>query len=115
MVKHRRSDGTEYWQLPGGGILPGESPEAAALRELHEETNLAGHIVRLLFTMPYKFGLSTTFLVEADVVAPLSLGYDPEEIDGAHRKLVEIAWLRVAEMRENPEIKQLLRQGVINQ
>jgi 8-oxo-dGTP pyrophosphatase MutT (NUDIX family) len=28
------------WALPGGRIDPGESPEQAALRELHEEVNL---------------------------------------------------------------------------
>jgi putative (di)nucleoside polyphosphate hydrolase len=29
---------SSYWQCPQGGIDPGETPEAAALRELHEET-----------------------------------------------------------------------------
>ncbi|MCB1533161.1 MAG: RNA pyrophosphohydrolase [Rhodoblastus sp.] len=28
------------WQMPQGGIDPGEEPYAAALRELHEETNV---------------------------------------------------------------------------
>ncbi|MDE2362995.1 MAG: RNA pyrophosphohydrolase [Hyphomicrobiales bacterium] len=28
------------WQMPQGGIDPGEDPYAAALRELHEETNV---------------------------------------------------------------------------
>jgi ADP-ribose pyrophosphatase YjhB (NUDIX family) len=36
------------WTLPGGGIEFGEHPEAAALRELEEETGLVGEIVGLL-------------------------------------------------------------------
>jgi ADP-ribose pyrophosphatase YjhB (NUDIX family) len=37
-----------WWTLPGGGIDFGEHPAAGALRELEEETGLAGHIVELL-------------------------------------------------------------------
>jgi putative (di)nucleoside polyphosphate hydrolase len=33
-------DATHAWQMPQGGIDPGEEPWPAALRELHEETNI---------------------------------------------------------------------------
>jgi putative (di)nucleoside polyphosphate hydrolase len=42
----RRTDGPEHtdathvWQMPQGGIDPGEDPYQAALRELYEETNI---------------------------------------------------------------------------
>jgi 8-oxo-dGTP diphosphatase len=36
------------WTLPGGGVEFGEHPEAAAIRELYEETGLVGNIVELL-------------------------------------------------------------------
>src|SRR5262245_62094450 len=36
------------WTLPGGGVEFGEHPEAAALRELEEETGLVGEIAGLL-------------------------------------------------------------------
>lgn len=38
----------EVWTLPGGGLLFGESPEVAVLRELDEETGHGGEIVRLV-------------------------------------------------------------------
>jgi putative (di)nucleoside polyphosphate hydrolase len=43
----RRIDGPEHvdathaWQMPQGGIDPGEEPRAAAARELREETNIS--------------------------------------------------------------------------
>jgi 8-oxo-dGTP pyrophosphatase MutT (NUDIX family) len=36
----RDSDGRGYWYLPGGGIRPFEAVEAAARRELREETGI---------------------------------------------------------------------------
>lgn len=41
----QRSEGDRFaglWEFPGGKIGAGEDPEAAALRELEEETTLAG-------------------------------------------------------------------------
>lgn len=36
------------WFLPGGGLEFGEPPDAAVLRELHEETGLTGRSPRLV-------------------------------------------------------------------
>lgn len=44
-------NGTEppwQWQFPQGGIDPGESPEAAAIRELYEETGITADKVEAL-------------------------------------------------------------------
>jgi 8-oxo-dGTP pyrophosphatase MutT (NUDIX family) len=38
---HRHALGVEKWEVPRGFIDPGESPSAAALRELTEETGLS--------------------------------------------------------------------------
>lgn len=37
-----------YWQMPQGGIDPGEEIAAAALRELEEETGIAAHLVEVI-------------------------------------------------------------------
>ena len=49
----QRLDSTlEAWQMPQGGIDKGEAAEAAALRELEEETGIAPHLVRVIARAP---------------------------------------------------------------
>ncbi|MEM6900372.1 MAG: RNA pyrophosphohydrolase [Pseudomonadota bacterium] len=46
---HRvNSKGAFQWQMPQGGIDPGESPADAALRELEEETGISAKLVTVL-------------------------------------------------------------------
>ena len=39
---------SEAWQMPQGGIDPGETPEAAALRELAEETGVTADLAEII-------------------------------------------------------------------
>jgi putative (di)nucleoside polyphosphate hydrolase len=49
----QRLDSTlEAWQMPQGGIDPGEEPLAAAVRELWEETGIAAELVELVAEAP---------------------------------------------------------------
>lgn len=41
-----------FWQMPQGGIDPGEDPQAAALRELQEETGIGPDLVEIIAPAP---------------------------------------------------------------
>lgn len=41
-------DSEHWWQMPQGGIDEGETPDAAAYRELFEETGIRGEDVRII-------------------------------------------------------------------
>ena len=46
-VGQRLDNLSDAWQMPQGGIDPGENPRDAALRELGEETGVAPHLVEI--------------------------------------------------------------------
>jgi putative (di)nucleoside polyphosphate hydrolase len=47
-VGQRLDSVVEAWQMPQGGIDPGEAARDAALRELGEETGIAPHLVEIV-------------------------------------------------------------------
>jgi len=51
-VGQRRDSTLEAWQMPQGGLDPGEDPQDGALRELEEETGIRRDLVEIVARCP---------------------------------------------------------------
>lgn len=78
------------WEFPGGKVAPGESPQAALVRELHEELGIAVRVGPPLevthHAYPGRDVLLLFFLVEREAGSP-----EPRALDVA-----DLAWVDAA-------------------
>ena len=100
LVEHQLF-GRDFFNLPGGGIEENETPEQAALRELEEECQVKGTLIRPL-TVEYKPDLESrvfTFLVEIPEDAVAKTGIDPE-LPADEQSIIGVKWMRLDEIAE---------------
>ena len=96
LIARRDRNGNLVWCLPKGHVEAGETLEAAAMREVFEETGISGHILAPLGTIDFWFMADETrihktvhhFLMQADGG---SLSDDDAEV-------AEVAWVPLDEV-----------------
>jgi 8-oxo-dGTP pyrophosphatase MutT (NUDIX family) len=82
------------WSFPKGKLLPGESLEAAAVREVAEETGWDASLVRPLGTTEYVDRKGRPKVVTYWLMQPGSGQFKPsDEVD-------KLLWLPIAEAKE---------------
>jgi 8-oxo-dGTP diphosphatase len=88
---------------PGGRQNADESPQQGALRELREECNITGIIVRQTSHVCHAPDDETySFLVDIGVQTP-ALGHDPELSKGLSI-LADVKWMSLAEIPERDRV-----------
>lgn len=92
-------EGRTFLSIPGGGIENNETPEECVIRELKEECNLNGTVVKKLAELYNNDRTEHSFLVKVPDNEEAILGYDPEEPKD-DQALKEVLWMNLYDIPE---------------
>lgn len=98
LIARRDRRGQLIWSLPKGHVEQGETPEAAAVREVYEETGITGTIRASLGTIDFWF-MADDRRVHKTVHHYL-LDAQDVELSDADIEVAEVAWVPLDEVAE---------------
>ncbi len=113
LIRRARPPGAGTWTLPGGRVEGGESLEAAVLRELREETALAGRVVCLLEAVRLARE-GYVYDIHEHLVVPRGTAGDPPKLV-AGDDAAEARWFTRWDMEGlglEPEVLRLIDRGL---
>lgn len=118
LVMHRNKFGHEYYCLVGGGIDPGETPEQALARELHEESGIQVANPRLVIIEEAGNPFGTQYVYLCDFVAgepALHPESEEAQIHAMGQNLHTPMWLSIEALASAPEFRtEQMRQAVLD-
>jgi 8-oxo-dGTP pyrophosphatase MutT (NUDIX family) len=96
LIARRDRRGRLVWSLPKGHIETGETPEAAAIREVFEETGITGRILASLGTIDFWF-MADDHRVHK-TVHHFVLDAQDSVLSDADAEVAEVAWVPIDEV-----------------
>jgi len=81
-----------HWEFPGGKLAPGETPEACAERELHEETRVVARAQSLRASIEWEYPERRVTLHPVDC--------EWVRGEGTAREVTELRWVLPEELGE---------------
>lgn len=95
IARHDRR-GRLVWSLPKGHVEDGETPEDAAVREVHEETGILGRVLAPLGVIDFWFVAEQRRVHKT--VHHFLLEAEGGELSDADIEVVEVAWVPLADV-----------------
>jgi ADP-ribose pyrophosphatase YjhB (NUDIX family) len=93
-AKHRWSDGTEFWCLPGGKVDEGELAAEAAVRELREEAGIDVEVGGVVWLQDRPEADRMELIFAGRVLSGASVARPPHD----DKHLVTVAWRPLSEL-----------------